>query len=428
MKRLTLRDLGQVSSADIKFGDLTVFVGRQASGKTLFLEMLKLTIDTGYIHSQLTRHGLDWNKEQDAFFDIYLGEGMRSVVTGKTEIAIDGSVQSIDTFVRRRRTSNNRLFYIPAQRVLTVQQGWPQPFQSFGTQDPYVVREFSEQFRLLMDKEFSRGGALFPQTNRLKKAYRDMISDHVFRDFELRIDVHGARRRLVLARSESDPSIPFMTWSAGQREFVPLLMGLYWLMPASKVSRREAIEWAVIEELEAGLHPAAISSVLLIILELLSRGYKVCLSTHSPHILDVVWAVQTLKELGASPDKVLDFFAAPRTPQMREVAAAAIQKEFRVYHFDGTTGVAQDISRLDPASSDEVEANWGGLTEHGGRIADIVADVVAREGKPLQMLGGGKRDLRWVPTGRVAFPRGSRQHVRLATFGIGFPEREVVLR
>lgn len=377
MRRLTLRNFGQIRAADVELGDLTVLVGRQASGKTLFLETLKLAVDAGHIHSQLTRHGLEWNRSQDDFFDLYLGEGMHSVVEPESEIAVDGRVQPIDSFVRKRKASNNRVFYVPAQRVLTVQQGWPQPFQSFGTQDPYVVREFSEQFRQLMDKEYSRGGALFPQTNRLKKAYRDMLAEHVFGEFELRIDVHGARRRLVLAGGTSDPTIPFMTWSAGQREFVPLLLGLYWLLPASKVSRRESIEWAVIEELEAGLHPAAISAVLLIVLELLARGYKVCLSTHAPHVLDVVWAVQTLKSVGAPAEKVLEFFQAPRTPQMKQVAKELLKKDLRVYHFDASTGITRDISSLDPTSADSVEANWGGLTEYGGRIADVVAEIVA---------------------------------------------------
>ena len=379
MKNLSLRDFGQLTEVDVRFGDLTVLVGRQATGKTLFLEMLKLAVDNGYIQSQLSRHGLDWNKDLDLFLDVFLGEGMHGVAKKNSKLLVDGNAQALESFVRRRRPANNRLFYIPAQRVLTVQQGWPQPFQSYGPQDPYVVREFSEQFRLLMDKEFSRGGALFPQTNRLKKAYRDMLSEHVFGKFELRIDVHGARRRLVLSGGKSNPNIPFMTWSAGQREFVPLLLGLYWLLPASKVSRRENIEWVVIEELEAGLHPAAISAVLLIVLELLSRGYKVCLSTHAPHVLDVVWAVQTLKSVSASPDRILEFFQAPKTLQMRQVAEELLKKDLRVYHFDGVNGRSQDISSLDPLSADTVEANWGGLTEYGGRIADIVAEVISEK-------------------------------------------------
>ena len=380
MKSLRIRNFGQLTDADVQFGDLTVFVGKQAAGKTLFLEMLKLAVDTGYIHSQLARHGLDWGGEQAAFLDIYLGEGMHSVLRDTSEIVVDGKLKPIESFARRRNSNTNRLMYIPAQRVLTVQQGWPQPFQSFGSQDPYVVREFSEQFRLLMDREFSRGGSLFPQTNRLKKMYRDQLAEHIFGDFALKIDVHGARRRLVLSRGKAGSHIPFMTWSAGQREFVPLLLGLYRLLPASGVPRRENIEWAVIEELEAGLHPAAISALLLIIFEMLSRGYKVCLSTHAPHVLDVVWALQTLKRESEPADRVFDLFQVRKTPAMRRVAEDVMRKDIRVYYFDNSTGRAQDISSLDPSSESMIEAGWGGLTEYGGRIADVIADTVAGRG------------------------------------------------
>ena len=202
-----------------------------------------------------------------------------------------------------------------------------------------------------------------------------MLSEHIFGDFELKIDVYEVRRRLLLSNDRSD--IPFMAWSAGQQQFVPLLLGLYWLLPASKVARRENIKWVVIEELEAGLHPAAISAVLLIIFEVLTRGYKVCLSTHAPHVLDVVWALQTLKRESAPSDKVLDLFQAEKTPAMRKIAETIIKKNISVYYFNNSTGCTQDISVLDPSSADVVEAGWGGLTEYGGRIADVIADTVA---------------------------------------------------
>ena len=63
-----------------------------------------------------------------------------------------------------------------------------------------------------------------------------------------------------------------MVWSAGQREVIPLLLGLYWLMPSTRISKRRDVEWAIIEELEMGLHPHAISAVLLMVLELLTRA------------------------------------------------------------------------------------------------------------------------------------------------------------
>ncbi|MEW6742384.1 MAG: hypothetical protein AB1486_06465 [Planctomycetota bacterium] len=112
---------------------------------------------------------------------------------------------------------------------------------------------------------------------------------------------------------------PFPTWSAGQREFVPLLMGLYWLLPAAKVSRRGDLQWVIIEELEMGLHPCAISVVLLLVMELLWRGYRACLSTHSPHVLDVVWALRTIREQGAEPKRLLDVFVVRKSEPMKEL-------------------------------------------------------------------------------------------------------------
>lgn len=378
MNRFSLSDIGQIRHADIEFGDLTVLVGPQASGKTIFLEMLKLFVDTGHIHQQLLKHGLDWSGVTRTFLDIYLGEGMGAVQQPNSRLDVDGTVLLLDDLAtRRNRSRKNRLFYVPAQRVMTINNGWPLPFQSYGAQDPYIVREFSESFRRLMEKEVSVGGALFPQTQRLKKSHRDLLNKSVFRDFELRIDSHGAQRRLVLGRADGSAHIPFMTWSAGQREFVPLLMGLYWLLPASKVSRRDDIEWVILEELEAGLHPNAITAVLFIVLDLLARGYRVCLSTHSPHVLDLVWAIRELQRNHGEVDSLLYLFDSPRNPQTRKLADSVMKKTFRVFYFDTATGTTRDISNLDPGSPDRGESEWGGLTEFSSRAADAVARAVA---------------------------------------------------
>ncbi len=377
IKQLSLKHVGPLNSADVEFGDLTVLVGQQATGKTVFLELLKLIIDKGHVHSQLTKHGLDWAGQRDLFLDTYLGEGMHTVWSNQSQLKVNGSTDSLDNYTcRKGRSKKSHAFYIPAQRVLTLANGWPRPFQSYGPQNPYVVRDFSEQFRMLMDKEFSRGGSLFPQTNRLKKAYRDLLKKHVFGDFELQIDTHGAQRRLVLSRKDDEMGIPYMAWSAGQREFVPLLMGLYWLLPAAKISRRDNLKWVVIEEIEMGLHPSAISTVLLIVMELLSRNYKVCLSTHSPHVLDVVWALRVLQRHNPDTDKLLEMFHCQKTPTTRKMAEAVLKKSARVYYFDGESKKTRDISNLDPGAEDAMEAGWGGLTAFSGHVADVVASTM----------------------------------------------------
>ena len=51
MKSLRLQNIGPITDADITFGDLTVFVGGQAMGKSIAIEMIKLIEDAGYIWS-----------------------------------------------------------------------------------------------------------------------------------------------------------------------------------------------------------------------------------------------------------------------------------------------------------------------------------------------------------------------------------------
>ena len=47
MRQLKLQKIGPIKDADLEFGDLTVFVGPQASGKSIALQWLKLLEDVG---------------------------------------------------------------------------------------------------------------------------------------------------------------------------------------------------------------------------------------------------------------------------------------------------------------------------------------------------------------------------------------------
>src|SRR6267143_1872284 len=74
----TLKSIGPIKDASVRFGDLTVLVGPQASGKSIFLQFLKLVLDGVPVRATLRKHGLDWVGKNE-FLDLYLGEGMRSV-------------------------------------------------------------------------------------------------------------------------------------------------------------------------------------------------------------------------------------------------------------------------------------------------------------------------------------------------------------
>ncbi len=384
MPTLKIEHLGQIREANLEFGDLTVLVGPQATGKSIALQLLKLMVDAGQVQTEMGLYGLDWAGDLPQFLDAYFGEGMRSIWNkDETRVHWDGKTIDLQKIARRKRKNKDeQLFFIPAQRVLALRDGWPRRFTDYSPGDPFAVREFSERLRGLIETEFS-GESLFPQERRLKREFRDLLKRDVFSEFALKVDKVRSQKRLVLGTGKEGEgeNLPYMVWSAGQREFVPLLLGFYWLMPPTKVSQRGAIEWVVLEELEMGLHPRAISVVLLLVFELLARGYKVCLSTHSSQVLDALWALKHLRENNVSPDVLLDVFAAPKTQQMQKLAADVMTKTQKVYYFDRAKGITKDISELDPDAEGEGESGWGGLSEFSGRANQAVARAVANSNR-----------------------------------------------
>jgi hypothetical protein len=382
---LQVDNFGPIKKANVTFGDLTVFVGPQATGKSILLQLVKLLVDTPYIKKEFSRAGVDWEGKFPGFLDVYFGEGMHSVWSASSRIIFNGIDENLPERVEEKRPHRQEsMFFIPAQRVLALRDGWPSAFNYYDASIPFTLREFSEHLRLLMS-DFGSEGTLFPVPRRLKSEFRELLQAHIFPGFELKIDTQRAQKRLVLTSTEKDGgSLPVAVWSAGQREFVPLLLGLYYLMVSSKTPRRKGVEWAIIEELEMGLHPRAISVVMLMVFELMARGYRVCISTHSPQVLDAVWALQRLKEHGATAADLLKVFDADQTHPMVQLAENVMKKATKVYYFDRTGGTTRDISALDAAAEEEGESGWGGLTEFTGRASTAVARAVANSKKGAQ--------------------------------------------
>ena len=379
MKRLTLTSLGQIREADISFGDLTVFVGEQASGKSILLQLMKLILDAGDITQTLKKHGFDWEKKVDNFLYLYFGEGMQTIWNrDETKVAIDKVDFTPHKALARRKKSEN-LFLIPAHRVVTLKDGWPRAFTDYATSDPYVVKEFSEKLRLLLEAGLGSGkGPIFPQAGRMNKTLRDVIARSIYRDAEIRLDRSGLRKRIVL--DVAGTQLPFMTWSTGQREFAPLLLGLYWLMPSGKVQKKDSIDWVIIEEPEMGLHPQAISALLLVFLELLRRGYKVIVSTHSAQILELIWAIRFIAKSHSAPTRLRQLLNLNANAYSKDLTETILdEKTFKTYYFSRQDNIVtvKDISTLDAEDPDEAVSDWGGLTLFSTKSADIVTRAVS---------------------------------------------------
>ncbi|MCF8308071.1 MAG: ATP-binding protein [Bacteroidales bacterium] len=383
MKNIKVKNLGQIKEADITLGDFTVFVGPQASGKSILLQVMKLALDGFDIKTTIKKQGFDWNGSVQEFMRLYLGEGMGNVLTENTTISLDNKQFHVEKMLRSKRGKNERLFLIPAQRVMSISNGWPNNFMGFAYSDPYVLKHFSENLRLLMEAGLGtgNGGSIFPKAYRMKKQFRDKLNESIFFDATVELDKKTPKRRIML--SVGNEMLPYMVWSAGQREFMPLLLGLYWLMPSQKLPKRDGIDYVVIEEPEMGLHPMAIQSLLLTFLDLNHRGYKVIVSTHSPVILEFIWAIQIMQEMKVNENYLFDMFNIEhKVKGIKDIFNDILKnKDFKTYFFsrkkDGI--YTRNISSLEPGTEDEDIAEWGGLTSFSSRVSEIISNIMATE-------------------------------------------------
>lgn len=366
---LSIQQFAQIADVNIEFGDLTVLVGAQGTGKSIALEWLKTAVDGKQLVTELERAG-QTSRDPKGLIDLIFGVGMASAYRAETSVRFNGKSVTL-AGIKKIGDGAERVFFIPAHRSMLISDGWAAPFQKLTADTPVVARLFSQN---LYDRFSSRQtGPLFPLNRVLKKAYRDLIDGAVFHGGTVAIEEREHAKRLRLTHGDS--ALPFMTWTAGQREFTPLLLGLYHLLPPRKFIKQPDIEWVVIEEPEMGLHPQALTVFVLLVLDLLWRGYRVVLSTHSPVVLTAIWMLRRLKENGASWRLVCDAFDVKRTQALQLVAEAALQKSYHVSLLefgDDAMVRSKDISSLDPDAEDEGESGWGGLTAFSSRFGDAV--------------------------------------------------------
>ena len=376
MTRLRIQNFAHIRDASIEFGDLTILVGEQGTGKSLALQWLKAAFDGKQIAEALRAAGQEPTSPQ-TLIDLIFGVGMGSAWRPATSVTLDHMVIAPQSLYRRGN-GTERVFFIPAHRAMLISDGWATPFGKLTAETPAVARLFSQYLYERFDA--LKGDRLFPVDRVLKTEYRRLIDEAVYHGGSVGLEQdRGLAKRLKL--QHGDARLPFMTWTAGQREFTPLMFGLYHLLPPRKKVRAEHVDWVVIEEPEMGLHPRAITVFMLLVLELLWRGYRVVLSTHSPLVLTAAWALSRLSQADAPWQLVCDAFGVrpeSRT-SMKLVAETALTKEVRTYLMsfdDDRTIRSKDISSLDPGADDDDVSGWGGLAGFSSQFGDAVRRAV----------------------------------------------------
>lgn len=380
----SVKNFGPIHSAEIGWGDLTILVGPQASGKSLLLELFKFLVDKEQILATLRRYNYTLDSlNPEKVFDLYFGDGLSSLMSKDTFMSLNGKEFMREMLADQGDSpATEALFYVPAQRILSIADGRPKNFMEFDISTPYVLRNFSETLRLTMQGAFVDSASLFPIGNRLRNEINSSLDASIFHGGKVVMDNVAGQRKMKL--DVGGTKLPFMTWSAGQKEFMPLLLSFYCLRGMhGHTDQREPYRYAVIEEPEMGLHPQAILSVLLQILELVASGLKVMISTHSTTILEFAWAFNVLKEL--EPQKrvqaLAELFgiASADAVSAGHVLSELAGKNIKTYYFSRSDcGVnTVNISSLNPGSDESSVAMWGGLSEFSSRAADVVSKYVS---------------------------------------------------
>lgn len=384
--RFIVRNFGPIQEIDVELGDLTVLVGAQASGKSLFLQMFKLIKDKNAILKSLENYGFVVNNNLENLLNRYLGEGLSKMWTDKSEF-----ISNDETYIREKFESPaegdpaDEVFYIPAQRILSIADGRPKYFMEFSENDPFVLRKFSDTLRLFVQSGLGDSGKLYPLPNRLKSIIKRKYDKTIFHGGEIVFDEKGGQRKIAM--NVENMHLPLMTWSAGQKEFMPLLMAFYCLSgPPQTVVNRSQYKYIILEEPEMGLHPLAIQAIILQMIEFIHNGHKVIVSTHSPMLLEFVWAYNCLKKIPEDKrvDALCELFDIQCSKNNRKFLNCIYGKDIKTYYFSRNTGgkvQAKDISSLDVFSEDVAINEWGGLTQFSSKTNDVVSKYMAQYGE-----------------------------------------------
>lgn len=381
MDSFKITNFGPINSVDIQLGDLTILLGPQASGKTLFLQMLKLLIDKDHIVQTLARYNYVTNKQPDQILNYYFGDRLSSMWKDDTVVEADGKGYK-KSFLLKQKAGNavEKVFYVPAQRILSISDGRPKNFMEYDISSPYVLRNFSETLRLFFQNEIGDDQTVFPLNNRLKRGLKKSFNESIFHGGQVVIDESSGQKKMRMQVGGS--SLPFMTWSAGQKEFMPLLMATYCLTgPVIKTINRKQYKYVIIEEPEMGLHPKAIQAVIVQMLEFINAGYKVIVSTHSSVLLEFAWAFKMIQRLpeDARVEALCELFGVSLNSNVTKIFQGVGNKDLKTYFFSHKIkGVkSSDISSLDVMSENVDESEWGGLSQFATKASDVVSKYMS---------------------------------------------------
>jgi hypothetical protein len=303
VEKLTIHNFGPIKSANIDMGDLTIFVGPQATGKSLTAQILyffrrledlvdSIDSDKKVFEDQTgeLRGSLEWWFGTDISIysnkDTYLGWQHPDYTDGIQEIRLrNGAIEANDTLLERASISypaQQPDVYIPSGRVLfafvppyeiayksigrgrrrlfSLDEDWPGYISTFYRTLGRTLKWLNENSEKLTKSA---------ETKFLHQRIRDIFKGN------LQYGVHTVSIKI------GNKTISPTTMAGGQLEIWP-----FWaIIEGALNSETLKPDRIYFDEPEAHLHPSAQRAVVEMIAYLVNQGIQFVLATHSPYIL-----------------------------------------------------------------------------------------------------------------------------------------------
>jgi len=336
---------GEIS---VEVSPLTLIVGPQGAGKSLLMETIYLGIKgVANVLGDMQKYGLDVDSN-----DVTHVRFFYRVEADFVGFSIKSEVETTDS-----------VFYVPSLRSALYAMGYfPDFITVYKEGYPYVIAKYSDEMKNFM-RMAREGQWVFAKKyleEKIATKHFDFIREQILRSPDDGYLFPEFRRKeemikvLVMKHSIKNLDISYSRWSTGQRESIPLLLSI--LM--------RKWDYLLIEEPELGLHTKGILAVIRALLYLIQKGHTIIMSTHSPFVMDVVWAlVHTAKSPGVQKKMLKEIF---------DIDAGKVIRP-KVYYVE--SGSVKDISGLD-VSKEPPEATAGDIWKYSIELGNYVAEAV----------------------------------------------------
>ncbi len=373
--KLSVKNFGPIKKADIELGDITVFVGPQASGKTLAAQLLVYFLDTEPMIKEMKKFGYSIVTQNDLLDAFFTPEGSSAYIRNKTKVVFGGKQLSPPNvpLIKAHRITHSVL-YVPAQRSSLILGGYPLSFESLPAKLPFPVRFFSaflsEQLRLIPP-----GDEVFPRSLRFKETLRKLLHFNILMGSNFVLDKDKYTQRLTLYAQMDSKRISLDAVASGLRESLPILLSIQEVLSHKKKKFN-----FIIEEPETNLHPNAIKAIITLFMHLVHKDHKLIITTHSPFVLELIQffklAAQKYPEQKGKrkiSNIIADLLDLHGIRNMSVRDFLPIDKDIKVYFFHRTADKLTEVKDISDLTSD---TDWGGLSSFTVNIADTYEKIL----------------------------------------------------